>query len=47
MRRRVFDMLLKLLKTQWEKQGENGTTYSDCYLLANSHEKNLEKGKPH
>jgi hypothetical protein len=45
--RRVFDMLLKLLKTQWEKEGENDTTYSDRYLLENSHEKNLEKGKPH
>jgi hypothetical protein len=27
------------------KEGENDTTYSDCYLLNNSHEKNLEKGK--
>jgi hypothetical protein len=29
------------------KEGKNDTTYSDCYLLENSHEKNLEKGKPH
>jgi hypothetical protein len=29
------------------KEGEIDTTYSDCYLLNNSYEKNLEKGKPH
>jgi hypothetical protein len=46
MRRVVIDMLLKLHETQWEKEGENDTTYSDCYLLNNSYEKNLKEGKP-
>jgi hypothetical protein len=30
-----------------EKEGENNTTYSDCYLLENSYEKNLEREKSH
>jgi hypothetical protein len=47
MRRVVYDILLKLLKIQWEKQEENDTTYSDCYLHNNLYEKNLKKEKSH
>jgi hypothetical protein len=47
MRRRLFDMLLKLLKTQWENKEKMIQHIVIVISLDNSHEKNLEKGKLH